>query len=335
MTATSPVSSSKNTVTKEFLSIWPYVAAAALVLIVLAGIVAPFFQQKLLSQDLRVTEGVPVSSQPFELKPTAIGALRIDAVAKIPTNRWVTYELQVLDPSNQVITSAIKNAWSESGTWREGGESGTWSESDLKAGLDVQARKQEQIKVAIEVLEYTNTAGNEINEAVPIKLTVNNGAIDGRYLWTGFFGVGAMALITFVSVPNAGKLIINKRMLDSDVGDRAVMGGPDKLLRVNIHVKADETCPSSLRAYIYLKDSYGEQLYASQGTTINMARSKDDDGSIESGSGRLTQFFTISKRGSYGFYVEIMPDASVDSTRLEIKEGASTTGAVQVTQILV
>jgi hypothetical protein len=335
MTATSPISSSKTTNTKEFLSIWPYVAAIAVGLIIIAGIISPFFQQQLLSENLNVAEETPVTTQLFELKPTAIGALRIDAQAKIPTNRWVTYELQVLDANDQVIASAIKNAWAESGRWSEGGESGTWSESDLKAGLDVQARKSEQIKVSIEVLEYTNTAGNPVNELVPIKLTVKNGAIDGRYLWTGFFGVGAMAAITFAAVPNAGKTVINKRMNDSDVGDRTVIGGPGKLLRVDISVKADETCPSSLRAYLFLKDAYGEQLYASQGTPIKMSLSKDDDGSIDSGSGHLTQFFTINKRGSYGFYVEIMPDASVDSTRLAVKEGASTTRTVTVIEILV
>jgi hypothetical protein len=335
MTATSPIFSSKTTTTKEFLSIWPYVAGAALVLVILAGIISPFFQQQLASETLRVAEGEPVNFQPFELKPTAIGALRIDAKATIPTNRWVTYELQVRDANDQVIASAIKNAWAESGTWREGGESGTWSESDLKAGLDIQARQSEQIKVAVEVLDYTNTSGTPINESVPIKVTVKNGAIDGRYLWTGFFGVGAMTAITFIAVPNAGKTVINKRMNDSDVGDRAVMGGPGKLLRVNINVKADETCPSTLRAYIYLKDAYGEQLYAGKGATINMSLSKDDDGSIDSGSGSLTQFFTINKRGSYGFYVEIMPDQSVDATRLVVKEDASTTGEVTVTQILV
>jgi hypothetical protein len=335
MTATSPISSSKTTTTHKFLSIWPYVAAAALGLIMLAGFAAPFMQQKLLAENLQVAKGVPMVSQPFDLKPTAIGALRIDAKAKLPSNRWVTYELQVLDADNKVIASAIKNAWAESGTWREGGESGTWSEADLRAGLDVQARKTEQIKVAIEVLDYTNTSGNPLNEAVPIELTVRSGVIDSRYLWAGFFGVVAMTLITFIAVPNAGKVVINKRMNDSDVGDRAVMGGPGKLLRMNINVKADETCPSSLRAYIYLKDAYGEQLYSTQGTVINMSRSKDDDGSIDSGTGHLTQFFMIDKRGSYGFYVEIMPDASVDSTRLEVKEGASTTGKVQVTQILV
>ncbi|HEY9762834.1 MAG TPA: hypothetical protein V6D07_09920 [Trichocoleus sp.] len=316
---------------RRFVDPWPIVTGGIALAMLLALLSSAFMGKLVASTTLNIDPEDTEELPPVQVKQTAIGALRIEAEARIPQNRWVTFEIQVLDSQDNVLASAIKQAWSESGTWSEEGETGTWEESDLNSGFDIRPQQAEPLTLAIHVLEYTDPTGQEIDEPVPIRVMVRNGVVDGRYLWAGLIGTSLLALFSRVAVSSTGTKIIDKTIPDSDIGDRIVMGGSDRLLRVMLEIEADETSPKTLQAHVYVKDSQGEQIYAhSHPVSVNYKR---DEGKIEGATGNLTLFFVLEPRRSYGFYIEVSPDGPVDKTQLVVLEGAKTFGSIDVIHI--
>lgn len=316
----------KPSTTKRFVERSVLISWLALLLIIIAAFASGLFSKQITNQMVSVSPKETVRLAPINLQRSLIGALRIDVKAIMPTNHWVVYEIQLYDNQNQVLASARKEAWRESGVWREGGETGTWSEADLIGGLDVQLgeKQQEEITIAVSVLEYGETGGKVLPaEPVSFRVDVKNGVIDTRYLWTGFIGALAMAILTTFSVGTAGQLRIRETINDSDVGKRAILGGEKTLIRVTVKVLADETSPSHLTVSLWLKDGMGEQIYSEQ-TQVKLNVHKEDDGEIEYAKGRLEQHFVLTRRGSYGFYVEVTPDQPVDQTTLMVKENVKT-----------
>lgn len=316
---------------RRFVDPWPTVTGGIAIAMLLALISSAFMGKLVTSTTLTVEPEDTEELPPIQVQQTPIGALRIDAEATIPQNRWVTFEIQVLDSQDTVLASAIKQAWHESGTWSEEGETGSWDESDLNSGFDIRPQQAEPLTLAIHVLEYTNTSGQDIDEPVPIRVMVRNGVVDSRYLWAGMIGTGLLALFSRLAVSSSGTKIIDKTMPDSDVGDRLVMGGSDRLLRVTVDIESDETSPSSLQADVYIKDSQGEQIYAQpHPVKLNYKR---DEGKIEGATGSLTLFFVLEPRRSYGIYIEVSPDGPVDKTQLVVLEGAKTFGSTEIIHI--
>ncbi|NBD34150.1 MAG: hypothetical protein GVY17_14585 [Cyanobacteria bacterium] len=311
--------------TRRFVDHSLTISSLALLLIIIAGVGSLFFPQQVTNERVNVLPEETVTLSPITIQRRLIGALRIDVKAIIPTNHWVVYEIRLYDDQNQLLASAIKEAWKESGVWREDGETGTWSESDLLGGLDVRLgeKQQEDITIAVAVLEYGETRGRVLSEQpVSFQVDVENGVIDGRYLWTGFFGVLVMWVLSRLSVGTTGQVRIRKTINDSDVGDRALLGGENTLIKVTVNVKSDETSPQSLMVNLWLKDGMGEQIYSEQ-TPIKL-NFRRDDGEIEDATGKLEQYFVLTRRGSYGFYVEVTPDQPVDQTTLTVTENAQT-----------
>lgn len=297
----------------------------AMMLVIIAAIASIFFSQQITNELVTVRPQERVTLSPITLQRRLIGALRIDVKAAIPTNHWVVYEIQLYDDQNQLLASAIKQAWRESGVWREDGETGTWSESDILGGLDVQLgeKNEEQITIAVAVLEYGETRGRALTEQpVPLRVDVKNGIIDTRYLWLGFFGSLAMAILTTFSVNSAGKVRIKENINDSDIGGRAILGGENSLIKVTVTVLSDETSPQHLTVALWVKDGTGEQIYSEQ-NKIKLDFKKEN-GEIENANGQLEQFFVLTRRGSYGFYAEVTPDEPVDQTTLIVKENTKT-----------
>ncbi|MEO1186498.1 MAG: hypothetical protein AAFX46_18230, partial [Cyanobacteria bacterium J06636_27] len=251
--------------TNRFIDPALYIAFGATGFVFLAIIASAFFGKVLFSKNIRVAEEEVVKIEALKLEPQLVGALRIDAKASIPNNHGVVYEIQLLDKQGKLIASATKDAWRESGIWYEDGESGTWNEDDLNAGLDVRAKKNEEVTVAISVLEYENLSGgrarslttfsaddiigNQANRpkskanAVNFDVEITNGVVDGRHLWPGLFGTLALSVMTFIAAPRSGKNVISKTINDSDPSERATLGGANKLVRVKINVTSDETSP--------------------------------------------------------------------------------------------
>lgn len=145
--------------TNRFIEPGLYIAFGATALVILALIASAFFEKVLFSKNIAVSEEEVTKIEALKIVPQLIGALRIDAKAIIPDNRWVAYEIQLLDKQGKLIASAEKQAWRESGTWYEDGESGSWNEDDLEAGLDVRAQKDEEVTIAISVLGYGDSSG--------------------------------------------------------------------------------------------------------------------------------------------------------------------------------
>ncbi len=224
--------------TNRFIDPALYIAFGATGLIFLALIASAFFGKVLFSQTVKVNEEEVVKIEALKLEPQLVGALRIDTKASIPNNHGLVYEIQLLDKQGKLIASATKQAWRESGIWYEDGESGSWDEDDLDAGLDVRAKKNEEVTVAISVLEYENLSGgrtrsstqfsaddltgNQGNKPKPttnsvsFDVKITNGVVDGRHLWPGLFGTLALAVMTYIAAPRSGKKVISKTINDSD-----------------------------------------------------------------------------------------------------------------------
>ncbi|MDJ0735572.1 MAG: hypothetical protein QNJ47_16185 [Nostocaceae cyanobacterium] len=316
----------------RFIEPLPYVALGASALVFLALITSPFFKKTLVNKNVTVNKGQPVKIETLELKSQSIGALRVDAEALIRTNQWVTYEIQLFDSQGKLLASGIKEAWRESGIWREGGESGSWSQSDLRGGIDVRAKQNEKLTVAINVLGYGDSRGRELNLAVPLRVKVENGVVDTRHLWPGLFGSLALAVMSLISTRYIGKVAIAKTINDSDPSGRGELGGAKKLVRVNVNIEADETSPRELEVKLVINDSYGELVYRrSYPVKVNFKR---ENGKIEKATAELQAFFILDKPDSYGFHVEVLPDSPIDRTSLKVRNSARTLRAVDVVRIV-
>jgi len=319
---------SRSQTTGRFVDIFPYIPWFIAGLMLLSLIVGAFMERTLVSTTLAVEPDAVSELKPIQLEKTPIGALRIDVVANLPRNQWMTYEIQVKDSKGNILATGVKQAWSEAGTWSEEGESGSWAEDDLFGSMDIRTNQTEPVTIALDVLEYTDTSGRDIDTAVPFQIEVKNGAIDDRYLWTGLFGSLVVAVLALFSTPATGKAVANKSNYDSDVVVRTTTGGADRLLRVIVKIHTDELSPSGLYVLLTINDANGEQLY-SERHPVNIRLFKDD-GKVTGGRGSLTTFFVIEPRSSYGFHAEVHPDASVDRTRILVRENARTLLPVNV-----
>jgi hypothetical protein len=326
------MSTPTTTHTSKFVDPFPYLALLFAAITLVAMGVAPFIARTVAFQTLTVEPGSSGQLPPIQIAQQRIGAVRIDANASLANNRWVSYEIQLKDQQGKVIASALKEAWNESGTWAEEGESGAWAESDADATIDLRALQSEPVTISVAVLNHSNNLGQEVEEPVPIQVRVQTGVVDDRYLWAGLIGSVITAVLSFFSVPTSGRKVLSERNKDSELTARGTLGGPNKLLRLKVKIKADETAPAGVYLRLAINDENGERLYY-QSHSVTLNRAKNDKGRFTSGSGSKTLFFVLSPEGSYGIHVEISPDRSIDRTELEIRQGARTIVPVAVTTL--
>lgn len=317
--------------TGRFIEWWGHFALGTWLLTLIMLIFSPFFQSTLLSQNVTVSDDEPVKLQPVKLRANSLGALRVDAEALIRTNEWVTFEIQLLDKAGKIIVSGIKEGWYETGTWNEEGESGDWAESDTLGGLDVRSKQDEELTVAIALLEYGTVAGKELDRPVNFQVNVKSGVMDGGYLWLGTIGSLVLAISTVLAVGKAGKKVISEKIDDSDLTGRATLGGIDNLVRLRVEVEADETTPEQLEVCFFINNEYGEQIYA-ESAIVNVSVEKDD-GKFKKATAQLEKHFILAQRGSYGFHVEVSPDQPIDKTRLIVRDKARTLFAVDAVEL--
>ena len=314
--------------TSRFVEWSPLIALGALGLMGIAVIVAPFFLRQLLKTKVAVLPGETVQLDPIQPRQSPIGAVRIDAIAQLPTNTWSTFEVQVLDSQGNILASAIKQAWQESGTWEEDGESGTWSEQDLSGRFDIrQATLDAPIVVAISVLEQGTVNNQPLNESVTFQVTVWDGAIDHRFVWSGFVGVLLLTVLAAIATKNGGEIVITKTVKDSDPRGRGRLGNPDKLVRVAVRIVGDETSPRKMKADLAIKDSYGKVIYRCSRPIQFYFRGE------ERVLGYCALDLILEAAASYGFSVDIVPDAPIDWTYLTVREGARTLVPTEIVHI--
>ncbi|NJN24011.1 MAG: hypothetical protein HC810_05955, partial [Acaryochloridaceae cyanobacterium RL_2_7] len=277
---------------------WSKTFAWGSFVVVLGAMVGSLFlERNLISKRFSVTEDAAARSDLIQYRPSAIGALRVDAKAVLPANYWVTYEVQILDQNDKVLTSGLKQAWRETGSWYEDGESGSWDESDLDAGfaLKLNEKETQTLRVAIQVLESGETSGREWAGPVTFELDVHDGSIDMRYLWLGFGGTLVMAYLTGLIASGSGKKVISKVIQDSDVGDRAVMGGQNKLIEVQVFINSDENTPKNLTVELSIRNPDGVTVHEKR-TTVAV-RLIYDDGTVDAGKASYKDYFLLSPQG--------------------------------------
>ena len=305
-------------------------ALGALGVIAIAAFVSTLFSRELLQKSVVISSGEMVKLEPIQPQQSPIGAVRIDVIAQLPDNSWSTFEVQILDSQGDLLASAIKQAWRESGIWREEGETGTWSEQDLEGRFDIRrATLDTPIVVSIAVLEQGATSGQSLDKPVTFRVTILDGAIDQRFLWSGVVGVLMLTALAAIAVKSTGQLVISESVNDSDLGGRGVLGGSDTLVRVIIKVIGDETSPWRLNSELSIKDGDGEVIYRNQ-LPIEFIPFRQENRSMI-GYGILD--LILEPAQSYGFYVEIYPDATVDWTYLKVKQGVRTLHPTKITHI--
>lgn len=325
--------------TAKFADPSPLIASGGVGLMLTALMVSPFFSRTVLKERVEVRPDATVTLPVIEPRASRIGALRIDVRARMSRNTWVTFEVQVRDRQGNPLAAAIKQAWQESGRWSEGGESGTWSESDTRGQLDLQREALNQpIQIAIASLEQGTTgsfgspSSSSSTTSVSFDVTVREGVIDARFLWSGFWVGLLLSGFTWMTVVTSGQLTLSKTIGDSDVGGRARLGGPDKLVRAIVTVNSDETTPSAMRAELTVKDKQGNLVYEAE-LPLKLTMHRDDDGSLDRVTGKCQLDLVLPVEESYGFYVEVVPDAPVDRTTLKVLQNVRTLGSVEVVEI--
>jgi hypothetical protein len=317
--------------TGKFIDWWAHVAFGAFLLSFLTLIASPFFQRTLLSKTVTGTDDEIVKLDPVQFSTSSIGAMSVDAEAQIAANEWVTFEIQLLDQSGKIVAAGIKEGWRETGSWYEDGESGTYDESDTLGGMDVKAKKDEKLTVAIALLEYGTAEGTDIDKPVPFQVTVKSGVMDVGYFWFGTIGSFVLWLSTIVAAKKSGKKVINEKINDSDPTGRATVGGENKLVRVKVEIEADETTPSQLEVCLFVNDAYGEQIFT-ESVAVNVSIQKEN-GKFQKATANLNRYFTFPQTASYGFHVEVHPDEPIDRTKLIVKDGVRTLFPVGVVEI--
>jgi hypothetical protein len=317
--------------TGKFIDWWVHVAFGAFLLSFLTLIASPFFQRILLYKTVTATDDEIVKLEPVQFSTNSIGAMSIDAEAQIAANEWVTFEIQLLDQSGKIVAAGIKEGWRETGSWYEDGESGTYDESDTLGGMDVKAKKDEKLTVAIALLEYGTVQGTDIDKPVSFQVTVKSGVMDVGYFWFGTIGSFLLWLSTMIAAKKSGKKVINEKINDSDPTGRAIVGGENKLVRLKVEIEADETSPNQLEVCLFVNDAYGEQIFA-ESVLVNVNVQKEN-GKFQKATAKLNRYFVFPQAASYGFHVEVHPDEPIDRTKLIVKDGAKTLFPVEVLEI--
>jgi hypothetical protein len=309
--------------TGRFISRWAYVSLGLVGLMSLALLSVPFWQRLLLTESLSVSEGDSVELPTIALPLTRWGALRVEAMASLPWGQSATYEIQIRDRTGQVIGSAVKDAWAETGQWAEEGESGTWDETDVAAGLDLRSKQAETLTLAIAVLDHTNTAGLDLNKPIRFTVQVYSGAIDDRYLWAGLLGTLCTTLLAFGAVPTSGRRAIAKTMRRAhEVTERGDLKGGDRLLRLTVQVKAPPHAPSVFTLSLTIHNADGESIFSDR---VSLATKYSKHEGKTTGAGvRYTGFFMLASPGSYGFSAAISPEDPILKTTLTVYEDAHT-----------
>ena len=319
--------------TKRFIDYWVYAPSAIAGCLLLLSLFSPSLANTLVDKKISVEEEEAVKVDTIDLKPSKIGALRIDvrsAFSNGSLNDWIVYEIQLRDRNGQIIASAIDEDWQESGTWYEDGESGTWQESDLSGGIDLRAIEGEEIDVVIQLLERQENAGVDPSP-VSFNVKIQNRVVDRRPLFWGTLLSGILAAIALSATNHSGQKAIETKIRDSDPQGRGMVGGKDNLVRVKIHTKLDETTPANIRVKLAIDNEHAEAVYRNSKTSFVSIHK--DDGEITGGSVRLTSFFVLEPYGSYRFKVDVVPDNPVDWTSLEVRQGSRTLNEVDVTTI--
>ncbi|MEO1133202.1 MAG: hypothetical protein AAFX40_10910 [Cyanobacteria bacterium J06639_1] len=315
--------------TAKFSEPAPIVAFGAVVAIVAALVISPFFSRTVLQERINLAPNATATLPPIEPRANRIGALRVDVRARVPRNTWVTFEVQIRDREGNPLAAALKQAWRRSSAG---------SDENTRGLLDLRREDLNQpVQIAIASLEQGSTGLNLSNSpalstSIPFDITVRDGVVDTRFLWSGFWVGLVLSGFAALTAVNSGQMALHKTIGESDVDGRARLGGSDKLVRAIVTVESDETTPPVLHAELAIKDGQGNLVYEAK-IPLRLTMHRDDDGSLDRATGKCQIDLVLSREDSYGFSVEIVPDAPVDRTTLKVLQNVRTLRSVEVTEV--
>ena len=307
--------------TAPFIDRWPRWILILWVLVLGLFVLGMLAKKTVWEGVFHLEENEAESSPLLNIEPPLIGALRLNVSAALLENHWATYQISLLDQAGTPMIEMLKESWSETGSWSEGGESGTWSESDTNLDWDTRLNSAENLVVQVAVLETTDSNGSEADFEVPIQVRLESGVVDSDFLWIALVFIGVLWVIAYYAAGHGGIPVIVEKNNDSEVSGRAVLGGPKSLVCMRLAIKADETTPGCLEVCYTIRDSKGE--IACQRNEDIPASYVRDDGEIDSAYANFRRYLVLPKRQSYGFFVEVTPDNPVESLKLIVTDHAT------------
>ena len=307
--------------TSRFIDPWLCLAIAAALAILVAGIVSLASPDTLIDHQIEVPPSKTVRLEPISVRPAPWGAIRINVRARLRPNRWVAFEIQVLDEEDRLLGSAIKEAWRRSASSQG---------SNLRGGLDLRPDRPRSLTLAIAVLDAGPSVRGRRTGPVAFTVRATQGVADGRYLLAGFLGCSALAALAVLSRSFSGTPAIAKTIVDSEVCDRATVGGPGNLVRVIITTKLDETRPERVDVCLRVRNAWGELAYT-QRRSVNVRQYLNSNS--ESIQVNTEWLLILQERGSYSFFAAVTPDEPVYFATLQVLERARTTPMADVTTV--
>ncbi|MEB3291860.1 MAG: hypothetical protein VKJ24_01745 [Synechococcales bacterium] len=318
-------------VTGRFISVAPYLCLCMSLVLLLVLMFSPSVGKTVFSRQVTVESEQPVTVGTLTLPPDRVGVLQVEAIALLPTNRWATYEIQLVNSREQLLLSAVKESWRETGSWQEEGQTGTWDEGDTTALLNFRpTQRSEPIQVVIEVLELSDHTGKKVTETLPFSVTIRRDPLNVLPLWLGWFLTVGLTGLAFWTVPRSGRVIL--RAVGSHLTDRP--GGEigvqewgqvtaHQLVRLSIEVQAPPRY-SSPRVILMAKvlSPSGQELWCEKsGIDLNLVKRSTIPHHRQ---GFAEYFLLFEQSDSYQFLAQVQTAGQIEQVKLCVRDRVQT-----------
>jgi len=210
---------------------WPLLAWL-LPLIPLGVLVAASLQPER-RMGLLLLQGVPVSSEPFQLEPGPWGAPLLDLQLTLPANSSAALDVDVLDGRQRPQLQLSKEAWREVSSWAEEGESGIEDVGDTQVRLDLRPQQRGEHSLRVELQELLDAAGRPLSEPLMAQLRVRNHGVDTPLLLVTTAVSALLVNLALRAFSEQGRQRQHCRREERRLDCRMVMGG-EGLVRLSV-----------------------------------------------------------------------------------------------------
>jgi hypothetical protein len=187
---------------------------------------------------LRLSPGIAVQSEPFQLRGSGWGAPELRLRVSLPANSSASYDLDLLDTAGRPVLGLSKEGWREVSRWNEEGESGVEDAADSDVAITLRPPKTGLYRLQVELTELLDAAGRPLAQPLTAELRVRNHAVDGPWLgFTALLGSG-MVLLALAAFWTQGRQRHHCRRQDRHLDLRAVVGGSG-LVRLSVKARYD------------------------------------------------------------------------------------------------
>lgn len=320
---------------------WPAWSLLGTLALLLLAVLAIVLEKRVWRGTFTLITGETARTNALVLPATRVGGLRVDARADLPTNRWAVFQVRVLDGSNVALLELTKEAWRDSGIWREGGESGRWEESDSGFDWDLRVRTPEEVTIEVALLETGVSDDPEVglsNETialgvhpitVPIQLDIRANVLDLRFIGVGLLVSLSLSLMAFYLAGHGGRPVIVEVNDSSEVRGRAVMGGAGHLTTVVVAGQVDFRGRETVEIRVVVRDEAGVDIYDE--THRRMVHQLPHESAQRRFNLHLG--FELPRSTSWGVFVTAKPGEPVEHLKLVVRDAATSRGAIQLEPI--